>query len=61
MNTINESKLVCGIYYNPGGRSKCNKKIKGLEVAFSMVLFIAAVCGVVQASSIVISIVSLIQ
>ena len=61
MNTIDNCEMNCGCNCVSDVGKKKIKKNNGLEIVFSMVLSISAICGVWQASSLVISFVSLMQ
>jgi len=58
MNAIGKSEMICGVDYD---KVKEESKVKKVEVAFSVVLFVSAIYGIWQASAIIISIVSLIK
>jgi len=58
MNAIGKSEMICGIGYD---NKKEEGKIKKVEIAFSVVLFVSAIYGIWQASAFIISIVSLMK
>ena len=61
MKAVNESKTLCGIDCISKNNDKDCQKVKGVEVVFSMILFVSAVFGIWQASSLAISIATLMQ
>ena len=61
MNTINESTAHCMIDCTTENNDNHSQKQKGLEIVFSMTLFVFSIFGIWQASSLAISIAALMQ
>ena len=59
MNAINENTTFCEIDCNSKTNDNDCRKVKGVEVVFSMILFVSAVFGIWQVSSVAISIATL--
>ena len=61
MKAIDECGIICDSVCNEPNEKSVKKKINGFEIAFSMILFVTTICGIWQASSVAMSIVTLMQ
>ena len=61
MNSMSESTVGCESSCEIHKELTTRKKVNSLEVVFSVILFVTAICGVWKASSLAISIVSFMQ
>ena len=61
MNTTNVNNATCTIDCISGKKNIDCRKVSGLEIAFSTILFVSTIVGIWQASSLAISIAALMQ